>query len=360
MSIIQRFKDFVNKETNRENESHKVTVLIRVLSLALTLTSLVSAVVYLISGFYHGAFMLVFGSLTYCAVFTLTYFFDNRCTLSLFITIEGAIFILTPVVFGWDSSVQAFPILLVIIYFFSSYKGPVYKFSFIAATFIVYMILSMKFGGTTGVMDLSPALHVYIRDANMFIVLVLTGIAAYMFANEKQDMEKKLIEYNKKLEEKASVDPLTGLFNRRKCMEYLEELEKKASEHMFCIVMGDIDHFKNVNDTYGHDTGDLVLQGVAKVFTTCTRDIGLVSRWGGEEFLIVLPDMNGDEAMEVLFNIQSEMRKMCVMSGDQKIKVTLTYGLTEYDPALTLDQNIKDADDKLYLGKQQGRDTVIF
>ncbi len=360
MEAIRRFANFVNKDTNRENESRKVTVLIRILTLVLMASSLVSAIVYLASRFYIGSAVLVFGSLTYLTVFILTYYFGNNVTVFLFILIEGAIYIMTPITFGWDSSVQAFPILLIIMYFFSSYGGLANKFGFMAGVFVVYMILSIMFGGTTGTMDLSPALHVYIRDANMAVTLFLTGISAYMFSNEKQDMEKTLIEYNKKLEEQASVDPLTGLYNRRKCMEYLAELEKKSSDQMMCIVMGDIDHFKNVNDTYGHDTGDLVLKGVARVLTACTKDIGFVSRWGGEEFLIVVPGKNGDEVMEILFIVQSEMRKMCVMAGDQKIRVTLTYGLTEYNTSLTMDQNIKEADDKLYMGKEQGRDTIIF
>ena len=70
--------------------------------------------------------------------------------------------------------------------------------------------------------------------------------------------------------------------------------------------------------------------------------------------------MNGDEALEVLYDIQSELRKTVVMSEDQKIKVTLTYGLTEYDKNQGLDQNIKDADNKLYMGKEAGRDRIMY
>ncbi len=194
----------------------------------------------------------------------------------------------------------------------------------------------------------------------MLVVLLCICIAAYVFSNESQSMESKLIEYNKKLKEKANTDPLTGLNNRGSAMDYLAEFVKKADDTICSVCICDIDHFKRVNDTYGHDVGDLVLKAVAKVLMTCSENKAFVARWGGEEFFLAFPNMNGDEALEVLYDIQSELRKTVVMSEDQKIKVTLTYGLTEYDKNQGLDQNIKDADNKLYMGKEAGRDRIMY
>ena len=360
MGVFAKLNQLVNKDTSRENESKKATVLIRIMTLILSVYCLIVAMIFAAMGALQCGAAFLLTTLSYLLVFIISYSASQRIVLSCFLIVTGICYFTTPWLFGWDSSVQVFPVLLIIVYFFSSYQKLMRKLIFMTVIFAAYLFLSLRFGDTSGVLPMEEGMHSILRDGNMLAVLVCVGLAAYLFSNEKQEMENKLIEYNKKLEEKASVDPLTGLYNRRKCTEYLENLMKSSSDRMFCICMGDIDHFKRVNDTYGHDIGDLVLKGVAKVLTSCTKDVGLVSRWGGEEFLIVLPDINGDEAMVILFNIQSEMRKMCVMADDQKIKVTLTYGLTEYDPSLTLDQNIKEADDKLYLGKEQGRDTVIF
>ena len=171
-------------------------------------------------------------------------------------------------------------------------------------------------------------------------------------------MEVKLVEYNKRLEEKASTDPLTGLYNRGKIMDVLDGLSSKGEVFSLCIC--DIDFFKNVNDNYGHNAGDMVLKNVANIFAKNMKNLGYVARWGGEEFIMIFPGMNGDEACASVYSLQDQVRKSTVKYEDFEIKVTLTYGLTEYDFNSQLDRNIKDADDKLYIGKDKGRNVVIY
>lgn len=143
-------------------------------------------------------------------------------------------------------------------------------------------------------------------------------------------------------------------------MEYLQDFVKHANEAICSICICDIDHFKKVNDTFGHDIGDQVLKAVASALSATVGDKGFVARWGGEEFFIAFPSLNGDEAKDILYSVQSAIRKTTVSTADQTVKVTLTYGLTEYDRDKPLNANIKDADSKLYLGKESGRNTVIF
>jgi diguanylate cyclase (GGDEF)-like protein len=262
--------------------------------------------------------------------------------------------------FGPDSSFQIFPPFVIIIFFFASYNSIVGKAVFMLLTVAVYQGMSYFYGERTPVIELSVSAHRCLRDSCMFIIIFCTCIAAHIFSKDSLAMEKKLVEYNKRLKEKANTDPLTGLHNRGMAMEYLQDFVKKADQMICSICICDIDHFKNVNDTYGHDAGDRVVKAVAKALKSSVGDEAFVARWGGEEFFLAFPDQNGDEALTILYDIQSELRKTVVMSGDQKIKVTLTYGLTEYDKNQPLDQNIKDADNKLYMGKDQGRDRIMY
>ena len=87
---------------------------------------------------------------------------------------------------------------------------------------------------------------------------------------------------------------------------------------------------------------------------------GAVARWGGEEFLLFFDGLNGDEALMKLSDIRSKIKKMVVPYNDNEIKFTMTFGLVEYDKELSFDQNIKVADDRLYLGKQGGRDQIVY
>ena len=124
--------------------------------------------------------------------------------------------------------------------------------------------------------------------------------------------------------------------------------------------MCDIDFFKRVNDSYGHDIGDKVLAGVAQTLVDNVTEDCLVSRWGGEEFLIVFPHMNGDEAKAILDTIRSRVKKIEFDTGTKVFGITVTYGLAEYGFDGDAEAVVKEADNKLYIGKDNGRDQIVF
>ena len=124
--------------------------------------------------------------------------------------------------------------------------------------------------------------------------------------------------------------------------------------------MCDIDFFKKVNDSYGHDIGDKVLAGVAQTLVESVSEECLVSRWGGEEFLIVFPNMNGDEARSVLETIKTRVKKTEFDTGSRTFTITVTYGLAEYGFNGDSEAVVKEADEKLYIGKENGRDQIVF
>ena len=122
----------------------------------------------------------------------------------------------------------------------------------------------------------------------------------------------------------------------------------------------DIDFFKKVNDTYGHNAGDEVLRHVAGYLRRNVRICDGVYRWGGEEFIVILPDTGDEEAAEAAERVrQAIMGSVCHFEG-MDIKVTMSFGVTQLDPMKSIEDNIKTADEKLYKAKESGRNTVIL
>lgn len=155
-------------------------------------------------------------------------------------------------------------------------------------------------------------------------------------------------------------DSLTSLSNRRsgdiRLRKIMEEADSKGTP--FCVAIGDIDLFKKVNDTYGHECGDLVLQGVANVLRQFMHGIGFAARWGGEEFLLVFEQADLDQAYSLLEELLDKIRALEIKYNDQLIKVTMTIGVA---PGSNCDMKdlIRIADEKLYEGKSAGRNQVV-
>ncbi|MCR5595716.1 MAG: diguanylate cyclase [Lachnospiraceae bacterium] len=161
----------------------------------------------------------------------------------------------------------------------------------------------------------------------------------------------------KKLVEK---DPLTNLNNRRSGHAKIDQIRKAAGKYgqVYSIAMGDIDYFKKVNDTYGHDAGDAVLKEVARILSDKLAGHGTVIRWGGEEFLFILEEMKVDEARDFLWDILYAVRETSVEYGGQTIKFTMSYGVVEGNPGRSADAEITEADELLYYAKEHGRNRV--
>ena len=359
-ALWDKLKEQIYKDTLKVNESKKMTVVIRILSLYLCAFFLTSVIFYVCLGSVLGWVWSIIFILMYLGVFAVSYYAGSNITVWSFMIVTGFWGMMTLKLFGWFSGGHAFTLLLVLIYFFSNHQN--IKSKAIIGFFlgIAYYLYTETFFYRTAVIALSYKELMVVRVGCMSALLVATSVIAYLFSRDTQTMERKLEEYNRELEKKANTDALTGLNNRGKGMELLEELKKDSNERIFSVCMCDIDFFKKVNDNYGHDIGDDVLRAVAAVLTRNTKDIGVVSRWGGEEFFIIFPDANGDQAYVYIDNIRNQIKKMVVFAGEKEVRVTLTYGLSEYDPTKTIEENVKSADEKLYYGKEHGRDQIVY
>lgn len=158
------------------------------------------------------------------------------------------------------------------------------------------------------------------------------------------------------LQQLVEMDPLTSLFNRRSCNRKMNSLMEK--EDIFTVVMCDIDFFKKINDNYGHDAGDYVLKIISAILQSAVEGCGFASRWGGEEFLLIFA-LPMDEAFAKVEAIQQEVREFPFSYENSQIKVTMTFGVQEREGSLAYEQLIKEADNKLYVGKNNGRDQIV-
>jgi len=155
------------------------------------------------------------------------------------------------------------------------------------------------------------------------------------------------------LRERATTDSLTKLYNRRYFLEKINLLI--ANNTTFSLMLFDIDNFKRINDTYGHNAGDLVLTSIAHIFKLILREEDIISRWGGEEFMVCLPNYDVDTAIKVAEKLRLEISKFDFVYEGQHIKCTITGGLAQYDSSLCIEKNITKIDAALYIGKSNGK-----
>ncbi len=163
---------------------------------------------------------------------------------------------------------------------------------------------------------------------------------------------------------KATHDNLTMLFNRKHGESLISsELERvKRSKSPLCVVLLDLDHFKSVNDTYGHAAGDMVLKMVAHILTSSLRKCDIICRHGGEEFLLGLIDTDVNGAIEVTRRLKDRIQMCKIPYNNTIIQITASLGLAEYDPKLhqSLQALIDHADRKMYDAKKSGRNKIAY
>ena len=169
-----------------------------------------------------------------------------------------------------------------------------------------------------------------------------------------------LFDKQKQLTNLALYDPLTGLMNRRgldfKLTVSLDSA--KRSDKCLSAIAVDIDFFKNINDTYGHDGGDVVLEEIGKLLSTHARSGDICCRFGGEEFIIALPDTESENAIQIAERIRREIAEMQIAFDSRTINLTSSFGVATHCGAIDVDYLLKDADKALYKAKETGRNKV--
>lgn len=179
---------------------------------------------------------------------------------------------------------------------------------------------------------------------------------------EIQERTRELKQTNEKLVEAARLDTLTGLLNRRGFAEIVgSEISRSGrSGRGFVIMMGDIDRFKGCNDQYGHACGDFVLHEVAMLLKSQLRNVDTVARWGGEEFVFLLPETDLKGAERLAEKIRTTLEHRMFSYEGSVLSLTITIGVAAFHRGMRLEDCVARADAALYLGKQEGRNRVVL
>jgi len=177
-------------------------------------------------------------------------------------------------------------------------------------------------------------------------------------------LHKEVKEKNRQLEELALTDPLTGLPNRRAIDIWASRELNAARRHGYSVwvAMADLDHFKKVNDAYGHECGDVVLKRFAEVLRKNTRESNICARLGGEEFLVILTHADKHQARMAIERIRLELQEQSFAAGAKSFRVTASFGVSRLsDRAVTnLAELMTEADSAMYAAKNHGRNRVEF
>lgn len=204
--------------------------------------------------------------------------------------------------------------------------------------------------------------QIIIRNSFMIGFIIFLNIAFIIFARYRLKTldHIKLEKANVRLEKISRKDPLTNISNRRDILEKIEyeTIRFERNKKSFCIVMGDIDHFKSVNDTYGHECGDYVLKELVNAIVASIRKQDIVGRWGGEEFILLLPETQIDGGKVAAEKIRRKIAHKEFIYNNKRIPITITFGISEYSNDKDIDGCIKEADTALYKGKNKGRNRV--
>ena len=192
---------------------------------------------------------------------------------------------------------------------------------------------------------------------NSICTFVFLIVFSLIFISEIRWSQTQLSHQNAILEKLASIDPLTGLYNRRSMDVFLNQALK--ADAGFSLIMCDIDDFKKVNDTYGHDFGDIVLKEVAQITTQMVKSNGYVCRWGGEEILILINISSKDQVRRIAESIRRNVANHVFELNNRWIHCTLTLGVSIYRDGDTIEETITNADYNLYQGKRNGKNKVV-
>lgn len=269
---------------------------------------------------------------------------------------------------GWDWGFNMYTISLVTVSFYFTYtlpklegkiSVPIITSVIVSVCFILNRVMSMK---------MEPAYKgdypEYIKYEfyyfNVVIAFVMLVVFSAFFALEIRYMHKKLERENRRLGEIANFDPLTHLLNRRSMNLHLKSTLDNAEKNgnPFCLMLVDIDDFKKVNDTYGHDCGDEVLVTIAELLSSAVRADDAICRWGGEELLILLrADL--DVAKKVAQRICEGIANTNIQYKENEVNVTVTIGMSAYEKDKTIRSMVEEADNNLYYGKNHGKNQYV-
>lgn len=351
---------FINKDVSFEDEASQFYIMMRLYYIITAVYILFFNAFAVGFGFWRQMPVLFAWLPLHVLSFFGTYRYRRRVVFHMF-SAGILIWIVLAVHFmGWKYGAQYFMYPLMVISFFATSKNYVGKAIYSVVLFVLYVFLYTYGMGHGAVVQLPDRIDDMMLFMSTFILFLCMFVICFMFSNSNQSALQKLAGYNKKLKQEAQTDALTGLYNRHYMYQVLDVAVNQQNYSQFTIAMGDIDLFKKVNDTLGHNCGDYVLKSVAAYFKEYMVGKGTVCRWGGEEFLFLFSHDNGDDAFIHVQEMREKIERLAIEYEGTRVPITMTFGVEEYFSGTSVTELIKKADDKLYTGKETGRNKVVY
>ena len=261
--------------------------------------------------------------------------------------------------FGWSSGTQHFLSLMLVFIFFDIYEYPLVKLVCFLVILGFRVWLFSWSQSRTALYSMTASANTVYQTMNTVGFFLMLACVCLIFSTSIQDTERQLRLRNQTLYKKAETDPLTGLPNRRAMIEMIDQYRQANPGSPFSIAIADLDFFKKVNDTYGHNCGDYTLVKLTELFVQHANGHYHVCRWGGEEFCFFIPGRNLDEAGVIMNDLCFAVERMRLSFEENEFSITITIGVEENDFSSPLDELLNSADKKLYLGKERGRNRVV-
>lgn len=326
--------------------------------LSFVVNAILFVFVLMLLGFFYtcNATFLVYFSIPTIAVYLVNFLLIKFNKLDVFVWLTYSWIELymgiTTICLGFDMGFHLYSISMILVIFCTEYMA--FKLNGRKTRSIIISVgIALVYICCTGITLWNGPIY---ETPKSYSVLALTINACIVFSFliiYSKMLLDLVISSEKKLTKIALYDKLTGLYNRHYIMDILGgDTNEKGS----WIAILDIDNFKKINDTYGHSAGDDVLIDISKVLNETCKNC-TISRWGGEEFLILCSDKSVD--ISVLENMRNEVSKRKVSFEDKEISYTVTVGVSIYDGIKSVDKWIIDADEKLYYGKNNGKNKVV-
>ena len=331
--------------------------------------------IYIVCVLIHSFFIYIFSQIGLTEMVTFNIF-------SIFLYITGVIFaktaVKTPIwiiliyfeivthavlcnfLLDWSYGFALYSLMVIPISYYLAYMHPKVKnanrFCTILAIINFCLMTLPGFISREKMAEFDVTFSRFISSFNFVISAIVITIFSAIYIYEIKDMMNDLSSKNDELNFLAVYDPLTKLRNRHHITDVFSDYEKGTKP--FCVILGDIDDFKRINDTYSHDCGDKVLVTISEIIRKNIGDKGVVCRWGGEEILIILSGKS-EECLELTEKIRLEIQNQQMSFGIKQINVTMTFGFTDYSEAMNIEKLVSIADKRLYEGKRNGKNQIV-
>ena len=370
--MFKKLASLIFKDVTGANESNRVSYIVRINYMMMCIYFIIWIAVFGITARYANAGTCFLALCSYAASIYLTYRDQNTWALLLYSAVTTMWMFRFVISWGWECGIQHFVFVLLVLVFVGTYRTFKEKLLASAVVFLIRMLLYSWHITHEPIEILSRRISVTFQIINIVSIFLSLIVILNIFTRDKLATEAKLAQYNRQLKVVAEHDHLTGLLNRRSGMsDTVAKIMSGSLSTGMSIAIGDIDHFKKINDTYGHDAGDEVLKSLAVLFDSYMSEYGIAIRWGGEEFLFVFDDVNLDDAFVALDGLRLKIATLEIIWKGEKIPVTMTFGLTDINVMLSskdtdmdvenrINEAIGEADKKLYMGKESGRNKVVI